>query len=158
MARLTKAERRTLIRFSLVNKTDFQVYLHELITRTDKCLLSEKKYLNELSEVIKSIKMQNVDIESNEIIVEYSVYQLYYHLLQGLHTYLFNVIGDNTGTAMSYKKYRDLVEKKKKNKALSFEIYDLTDEQRSTLKLFNTLRNWSSHVPESLLTAERKID
>ncbi len=59
---------------------------------------------------------------------------------------------------MSYKKYRDLVEKKKKNKALSFEIYDLTDEQRSTLKLFNTLRNWSSHVPESLLTAERKID
>jgi len=148
---MTKQQKREMKSYKLDSKTHFIVYLRELITRTDKCLTKHKKYIDRLESYI-------VECNQNEkLIISYSDYEDFLSWLSSKEVYLFNVIGDNQKISMSYKKYRDMIDKKIKRNTLDFDVYQLTSVELTTLNRFNMLRNWSNHVPESLLHAELKL-
>jgi len=78
--------------------------------------------------------------------------------LQGhIETHLLNTVGDLQGSSMSYYKFRDLIQKKKKKKTLPFEMREIEDGILKILVGFNRARNFQNHEPESLITAEAKM-
>lgn len=157
MAKLIKEDKRKLKRFELNDKSDFIIYLHELITRTYKCIRLEKIYLERLSNYIDARIKENPNIDIKEIKVKEEVYHEFLHLLSSMDSYILNLIGDHQEVSMSYKKFRDLISKKKRKGKLDFEIRDLDESTANYINEFNKLRNWINHVPESLLMSEIKL-
>lgn len=132
-------------------------YLRELITRTHKCLNAHNTYLEELKEYILKKSDGVLDCEQSNIFVDYLDYRRYLDLLSSPESYLLNLIGDSQAVSMSYKKFRDLIDKKIKKNKLDFELDALSEEEVFILSSLNKLRNWINHVPESLLTSEEKL-
>jgi hypothetical protein len=150
---LSKEERIKLKSFRLESKSEYQVYLREIITRMDKCIIKYKRHLNKLETYIK--KCKNKDAE--KAIVKYEDYSEFVDLISGVDSYLLNLIGDQQNESISYKKFRSIIEKRKNKGSLDFDIDDLDTETLELLKNINKLRNWANHVPESLLMSEIKL-
>ncbi|MCT4618346.1 MAG: hypothetical protein N4A62_03045 [Marinisporobacter sp.] len=129
-------------------KSDYIVYLQELIARTDKCLYKTKIYLDELDEIVNELEKTGLDKVSPDI------YSRYVDLLGNNTSYLLNLIGDKQKSSISYAKFRLVIDKRKSNDSLDFEIRDLDEKTEFILKDLNKMRNWHNHVPESLLLSE----
>lgn len=145
---MNKKDKIDLKSYQFDNKTDYIVYLQEIIARTDKCIFKMKMYLEELKKIIEELNKKNNDWVSADI------YSRYVDLLSNNTAYLLNIIGDKQKTSISYAKFRLVIGKRKLSNSLGFEMRDLDDEIEFYLKDLNIMRNWHNHVPESLLLSE----
>lgn len=141
--------------FHLIDKKDYILYLYELIIRIEGQKDPMKSTLKELECFINKNKKEG--IPDKDIKVSYREYERYSRMLEGSESYLFNLFGDHQASSMSYKKFRDIIKKKKDKNSLEFEIRDIDEEIDKSLKKLNKLRNWVNHVPESLLVADIKL-
>ncbi|MDU9050215.1 MAG: hypothetical protein Q3M30_15320 [Candidatus Electrothrix sp. Rat3] len=65
------------------------------------------------------------------------------------------MIGDETRIAVSYRKFRKILNKNKSE--LNIEIEQLPENELQILNDFNQHRNWGLHIPESLLRQKREF-
>lgn len=154
MLELSKEERRRMKSFDLKSKDEFIIYLQELIGRTYKCIRKHKRYLERLDSYIETLKNKEDD---KEIKISEEVYGEFTDLLSSIECYVLNLIGDHQQSSMSYKKFRDLIDKRKKRGTIDFEIRELDQTVIEYLNELNKIRNWANHVPESLLTSEIRL-
>ncbi|MCT4593198.1 MAG: hypothetical protein N4A57_02840 [Anaeromicrobium sp.] len=138
--------------FSLETKEDFIIYLSELIILVQMKLTILKRYLEQLE---KEIEICGLD-QNHNVKISPNVYQEYRDKLMNTQNYLLNLVGDETKTAMSYKKFRKILEKK--SKSIGIEFDKLKEELQALIIKANVSRNWSMHVPESLLNAQMEYD
>lgn len=68
---------------------------------------------------------------------------------------LNNLLGDHADKAVSYKKFR--YEANKRNIELDLGLEPLEEEVNRVLNILNTNRNWSLHIPESLVNTEFEV-
>ncbi|MFN4151500.1 MAG: hypothetical protein ACK4IX_11200 [Candidatus Sericytochromatia bacterium] len=134
--------------FKLQKKDDFIEYLKELIILVHKFILKQKKYLDDLKNKIESYE------SINSIKISTLEYDEISDKMMHIQGYLLNLIGDQSKDAMSYKKFRQKISG---NKHI-FGLKTLNNNISSILNQFNTSRNWSMHVPESLLNSRIKIN
>lgn len=152
-----KEEKRKLKTFRLNNKEDFVYYLYQLICRSYKLLKRQDRYLNELSTYIEDVQRKNILKRTAAIDVPYEDYSDFLALQGHIETHLLNTLGDLQGSSLSYYKFRDLIQKKKKKKTLPFEMREIEDDILEILIGLNRARNFQNHEPESLITAEAKM-
>ena len=143
--------------FKLEKKIDYQIYLQNIIAITYKCLDKHQRYLKKLDKLLNDTRKKYAICEPNKIAIDYFVYSEFVDLLGNVEGYLLNVIGDHQKSSISYKKFRDLIAKKKKRGNLDFEIRELDKNVQDLLEIFNSDRNWQNHIPESLLTSEIEL-
>lgn len=154
---IPKEEKRKLKTFQLNNKEDFIYYLYQLICRCYKILKQQDRYLNKLKVYIEDVQRKNILKRAEVIDVPYEDYSDFLALQGHIETHLLNIIGDLQGSSLSYYKFRDLIQKKKKKKTLPFEMREIEDDILEILVGFNRARNFQNHEPESLITAEAKL-
>lgn len=157
MSKLSKEEKKKMKSFRLENRLQFEVYLRELITRTHKCLTKEKMYLERLSKYIGEKKLEKIGLETKDIVIKYLDYSEFLSLLSGVEAYAVNIVGDNQSISMSYKKFRDIICKRKNKGTIDFALPDLSEDEQSSLNHICMLRNFLNHIPESLLMSELKL-
>lgn len=137
--------------FNLTNKEDYIYYLSEIIIDfiTYKNRLSI--YQLEINDLIKNNK--------DKKIIETYLFQSISDRVKSLFYYIFNLIGDETKLAISYRKFRKRLYKNRVH--LKLLIEDLSEEEKQTINYFNKHRNWGLHIPESLIVQKKdffKID
>lgn len=137
--------------YKLDKKEDYIVYLRHLIILAHKNMMVYKMYLNKLEKYIN----QNEYDKKPESLIRPEVYFENQDKINNTSSYLLNLFADDTGIAMSYKKFRRCANKKIKKLQLGLD--ELDDEINNIIMQFNNLRNWSLHVPESLVTAQLEI-
>lgn len=157
MIELSKEEKRNMKRFELKDKVEYEIYLHELITRMYICINKQKKYLKKLHSYIEVLKVKNPNKSMEEIEAKHDDYSEFVDMISNIESNALNLMGDNQQTSISYVKFRDIIYKKKKKGTLKFEIRDLDEKTIDLMKDINRARNWANHVPESLLAAELKL-
>lgn len=138
--------------YKFETKEDYILYLRELIILAHKHMKNYKRYLENLEKYIK----KNEYDKKPEALIKPEVYFENQDKINNTSTYLFNLFADDTAIAMSYKKFRRYANSKK-TKELQLGLDELSDEIQDIIMQFNNLRNWSSHVPESLITAHLEI-
>lgn len=133
--------------FKFNDKTDYIFYLSELITdlfqKTDRL----KKYRQEIEYVI--LKNPNAKFIHSDI------YESISDKVNRLLQYLFNLLGDESRKAVSYRKFRKRLFKDKKT--LNIKLDELVDSELKILAEFNSLRNWGLHIPESLFIQKKEF-
>lgn len=157
MIGLTNIDKKNMKQFKLENELDFVIYLQELIVRTYKCIQKQKRYLLKLSNYIQKVVDENNGKGIKEIKIKYEDYSEFVDMLSGVESYVVNLIGDCTTSAMSYMKFRKMALKRNKKDANKIRIRNLNENVDFLIKDFNRIRNWQNHVPESLLLAEIKL-
>lgn len=154
---MNRKNKKELKQFKLESKDDFVIYLQELITRTDKCIYHFGNHLKIFKEFIEVKKNENTDLSIEEILISSIDYNLYLSIMSGHIFYILNVIGDLSNGAISYYKFRDIIQKRINKKSLDFEIDELPKDIKDDLVLFNKSRNWYNHIPESLINAHIEL-
>ncbi|KAA0781923.1 hypothetical protein [Bacillus sp. BB56-3] len=137
--------------FNLKSKNDYIVYLRHLIIPSYKSLSLYKKYLAQVEEIIENKKLN----ERPNSIISNDIYEESKAKLLFVANHLLNIYGDHSNFAMSYKKFR---EKAKKDKSISLILPNLDEETKSNLNNLNSMRNWGSHIPESLLISQIELN
>lgn len=139
--------------FALDNKENFIIYLKFLIEHTQIHMRSHKRYLKEIAEVIEKMELR----EDKKKKIDSTIYiDLRYKIMKP-QDMLLNLLGDETKSALSYRKFRVLVKRKMKKNNLDLGLVELSDEMWHLLKEFNIWRNWGLHMPESLLVANIEV-
>ena len=133
--------------FSLTTKEDYIFYLNEIISDLIQKRDRLETYCNEINLVLKN----NPDSK----FIQSELYEPTSDKICRLFQYIANIIGDDTKTAVSYKKYRRLLYKNRIS--LTLNIPPLSEEENKILNSFNQLRNWSLHIPESLLLQKKSF-
>ena len=128
-------------------KTDYIFYLAEIISDTYKYKTRLKRYLLEIEQMLN----ENQSAETVETIL----YEAISDKTKAVLYYLFNLLGDESNCAISFRRFRKLLIKNSKN--LNIELKQLTNDEAKASNHFNTHRNWGLHIPESLLTNKRQI-
>ncbi|WP_229377308.1 leukocidin/hemolysin toxin family protein [Shewanella woodyi] len=121
--------------------------MSQIIADTVKYKARLKRYLLEINDLIES----DPDAE----VVEATAYESISDKSKALLYYLFNLFGDESKSAVSYRKFRKLLVKGASCLDVSFE--QLTNEEAQISNSFNQHRNWGLHIPESLFTNQRQI-
>lgn len=138
--------------YKLEKKEDYILYLRELIILVHKNMMTYKMYLEKLEEYIN----KNEYDKKPESLIRPEIYFENQDKINNTSSYLLNLFADDTGIAMSYKKFRRYANKNKIRK-LQLGLDKLDNEINDIIMQFNNLRNWSLHVPESLVTAQLEI-
>jgi hypothetical protein len=126
--------------FKFNEKADYIFYLSELIID----LIQKKDRLTKYSSEIELIIKHN----PNAKFINSDLFDSISDKTNRLYQYLFNLIGDESKKAVSYRKFRKILYKQRNNLNISLE--QLTQDENEILSAFNSLRNWSLHIPESL--------
>lgn len=133
--------------FKFNDKTDYIFYLAELITdcyqKTDRL----KKYGQEIEQIILT--------NPNAKIIQTEFYESISDKVNRLYQYIFNLLGDESKKAVSFRKFRKRLYNDK-NK-LNIKLEQLSQNELKILGEFNTLRNWGLHIPESLLIQKKEF-
>lgn len=133
--------------FKFNDKTDYIFYLSELITdllqKTDRL----KKYGQDIEHLIL--------VNPNAKLIQAEIYESISDKVNRLFQYLFNLLGDESRKAVSYRKFRKRLFKDKKT--LDIELGELSESELKTLAEFNSLRNWGLHIPESLFIQKKEF-
>lgn len=131
--------------YSFNTITDYIFYLSEIISDCHQKKSRLEKYLGEIDILIKENPVaKSIEADLYEEISDKSL-----RLIQ----YLSNLIGDNTKWAMSYSRFRKVLESNKNKLWIS--INELKKSELDLLHEFNSLRNWWLHIPESLIISKR---
>lgn len=131
--------------FRFNEKTDYIYYLSELITDLIQKKDRLTKYHSEIEFIIKN--------NPNAKFISSEIYESISDKTNRLFQYLFNLIGDESKKAVSYRKFRKVLYKQKSQLNISLE--QLTQDENKILSDFNSLRNWGLHIPESLYLQKR---
>ena len=132
--------------FSLANKEDFGFYLFYLITKIYPRLERHNRYIEELEKIIED--------NTSKYFISACIYEDIYDKIFNNEKILLNLFGDLSKAGMSYYKFRILLDKKIKSNNQKFKDYKLTEDKIiNYLKDLNSLRNWTLHVPESLMVS-----
>lgn len=126
--------------FKFNDITDYIFYLSELIVD----LLQKTNRLKLYKEEIQQI----ISLNQDKKYIQSELYETISDKVNRLFQYLFNLLGDESKKAVSYKKYRKILYKNKKS--LGIILNDLSQNELDILAELNTLRNWGLHIPESL--------
>ncbi|WJM09795.1 hypothetical protein [Paenibacillus sp. PK1-4R] len=136
--------------YKLESKHDFIHYLRFLIVTAHKQVLQYRKYINELKKTIEEL-----DLNSDEVkFFNGEIYDEFRDKLGFVSLGLLNIFADETNTAASYKKLRKIIDRKKD---IDFGLSDLSDDIQSIISQFNNGRNWSAHMPESIIHAQLEV-
>lgn len=128
-------------------KEDYIYYLSELIIDTIQKSKRLKKYENEIDNLLKNNRGKKL--------IEAEFYESFSDKTSRLFQYIFNLIGDETKQAFSYRKFRKILFKNRR--LLNIEIEHLTTEEEFIIGEFHKLRNWSLHIPESIHNHKREF-
>jgi hypothetical protein len=126
--------------FKFNTKADFIFYLAELITD----LVQKKDRLERYRNEVKLVLKNNPDAK----FIQSEIYESISDKVNRVNQYIFNLIGDESKKAVSYRKFRKILFKQRDN--LNITLNSLTQEEAQTINEFNQLRNWGLHIPESL--------
>lgn len=133
--------------FNLEEREDFIFYLRDLIVRVHTRLKRYKRYLDSINEDINKYRI----LEKEDVIIPAFIYEEHADKYGNCLKHLSNLIADNSKSAMSYLKFRKFAEKK------DFGFVKLDQKTSELLNNINTLRNWSLHIPESMLNAQLEV-
>lgn len=132
--------------FKFSDRGDFIFYLSELIVdliqKTDRL----KHYHKEIDLILKN--------NPNAKFLDSILYDSISDKVNRIFQYLFNLIGDESKKAVSYRKFRKILFKHMTELKITLE--PLADKENEILSDFNSLRNWGLHIPESLFLQKRK--
>ncbi|MCP4523858.1 MAG: hypothetical protein GY828_06610 [Candidatus Gracilibacteria bacterium] len=131
--------------FKFNEKADYIFYLAELITD----LIQKKDRLERYGNEIKLVLKDN----SNAKFIQSEIYESISDKVNRVFQYLFNLIGDESKKAVSYRKYRKILYRAKNS--LKITINQLPQKEAEILGEFNQLRNWGLHIPESLFLQKK---
>ncbi|WP_179088366.1 hypothetical protein, partial [Paenibacillus odorifer] len=112
-----------------------------LIMLAKRQLFYYKKYLVEMEQILDA---QSLILKGND-------YEELRNKISYLDIFLLNLFGDETKSALSYRKFRKLINRNKHEICI---LEDLPKKIIEYLDELNNLRNWAAHIPESLLNAE----
>ncbi|WP_286907001.1 hypothetical protein [Clostridium sp. UBA1652] len=129
------------------SKKDSIIFLNQFIVLTDKRMMRFKSAINDL-------KKELLKYDENITEVSTEVYHRHQERIDCCFAYLLNLFGDETKTAVSYIQFRNVVNKKIKKGELDFKLNELDDEMSNILKEFREARNFTHHVPQSLLNSQ----
>ena len=127
--------------------TDYIFYLSELIVDLLQKTNRLKMYKNEIQQIISLYPDKNF--------IQSELYETISDKVNRLFQYLFNLLGDETKKAVSYKKYRKILYKNKNS--LGIVLNDLSQNELNILADLNTHRNWGLHIPESLYIQKKEF-
>jgi uncharacterized protein YktA (UPF0223 family) len=132
---------------SINSKKDAIIYLNQLITLVDKRMKRLQRGIKDISKKIDYLndKVDKIDTEEFQRLAE---------AIESTTLYLFNLFADETKTAVSYKQFRKVIDKKFKNGQIEFELENLDEKITGLLTEFRNQRNWSHHVPQSLFNSQ----
>lgn len=128
-------------------KKDAIIFLNQMIVLVDKRMMRFKRSILDLEE-----ELNKYDENVKKIHTE--IYHRHSERIECLSNYLFNLFGDETKTAVSYKQFRNILEKKVKQGSMEFQLDELGSDIVSLLNEFRDMRNWSHHVPQSVLNSQ----
>ena len=126
--------------FKFNEKADYIFYLSELIIDLIQKKDRLTKYRSEIELIIKN--------NPNAKFINSDLFDSISDKTNRLYQYLFNLIGDESKKAVSYRKFRKILYKQRNS--LNISLDQLTQDENEILSAFNSLRNWSLHIPESL--------
>lgn len=131
--------------FKFNNEADFILYLAELITD----LIQKKDRLERYGNEVKLILKNN----PNAKFIQSDIFESINDKVNRINQYIFNIIGDESKKAVSYRKFRKILFKQKNN--LKITLNNLPREEVELIGEFNQLRNWGLHIPESLYVQKK---
>ncbi|EHK2440915.1 hypothetical protein KCL46_000936 [Clostridium perfringens] len=129
------------------NKKDAIIFLNQLIILTDKRMMRLKRAVKDLEKFLLTHTEDDTKIPTD-------VYHRYSESIECTSNYLLNLLGDETKTAVSYKLFRNILEKQTKKGQLDFQLDKLEPEIVTLLNEIRNMRNWSHHVPQSLFNSQ----
>ena len=92
--------------------------------------------------------------EKRRLVIRTEIFYKHSERIECLSNYLLNLFGDETKTAVSNKQFRNILEKKVKQGHKEFQLDELESEIVTLLNEFRDMRNWSHHVPQSVLNSQ----
>jgi hypothetical protein len=128
-------------------KEDYIFYLSEIISDTVKYKERLKRYLTEINDLVA--------LNPDAKVIDAFTYESVSDKAKAILYYLFNLLGDESKSAISYRKFRKRLVKGAPCLGTKFDT--LTNEEAQISNSFNQHRNWGLHIPESLLTNKREI-
>jgi hypothetical protein len=131
----------TLKQFKFSDKEDFIYYLRELILLVHKNVVKYEEQVQELELYIEEHKL----IERPNRVISPKVYADFRGRLLFISNYLLNAFGDQADLGISYQNYRKAARKQ------NIKLLDLSDEEQAELNSLTTSRDWSAHIPASIL-------
>ncbi len=129
------------------SKKDAIIFLNQLIILVDKRMMRLKRCILELEDELKKYD----DVENK---IRTDIYNIYSERIEHLTNYLFNLLGDETKMAVSYKQFRNILDKKVKQGHQELRLDELDKDTEILLNQFRDMRNWSHHVPQSILNSQ----
>lgn len=132
---------------AIENKKDAIIFLNQIIILVDKRMMRLKRSILDLEEELKNY-------DENVKIIRTDIYHRHSERIECLSNYLFNLFGDETKTAVSYKQFRNIIEKKVRQGHQEFQLDELESDIVNLLNEFRDMRNWSHHVPQSILNSQ----
>lgn len=132
--------------FPLDGKENCRIYLLRIVTTAELCIIRLKEYNTQGKAIL--------DKYADEKIIPYDIYIDFADKTENVTSYLLNILGDAQSSSISYFKYRKQAKKLMQKDAEGIKVLEWPNELEELLNDFNRLRNWSNHVPESLLISE----
>ncbi|AWM23010.1 hypothetical protein [Bacillus subtilis] len=136
-----------LRKYKFNSKDDFIFYLREILVTASKNI----SYLENKLQLLKNYIDERNLIERPKRVISAEMYDDYKSTISNTTNYLSNLFGDASDLGISYRNYRTFV--KKKADELNLKYLDFTQEQEELMNKITTARNWSSHIPASLINS-----
>ncbi|WP_143691139.1 hypothetical protein [Wohlfahrtiimonas populi] len=133
--------------FKFTDKTDYIFYLSELISDLLQKTSRLEKYDSQINDLIA--------LNHHNKIIQADIYEEMSDKTCRIFQYLFNLLGDESKKAVSYKKFRKILFKNQKNIGITLD--ELPQNEIEILGRFHTLRTWSLHIPESLFIQKKEF-
>jgi hypothetical protein len=131
--------------FNFSDISDYVFYLSELIIDTIQKKERIEFYLKEIENIIETNpKAKLINSDLYEAISDKTMRPI---------QYIFNLLGDESKKAVSYRKFRKLLFNNKMKLGIQLDKLNLDEE--NILGQFNQLRNWGLHIPESLFIQKK---
>ncbi|MCY9056435.1 hypothetical protein MOE81_00570 [Bacillus inaquosorum] len=134
-----------LRKYKFNSKDDFIFYLREILIIASKNI----SYLENKLQLLKNYIDERNLIERPKRVVSAEMYDDYKSTISNTTSYLSNLFGDASDSGFSYRNYRTFV--KKKADELNLKYLDFTQEHEALMNRITTARNWSNHIPASLI-------
>lgn len=133
--------------FQFNQLSDYIFYLSELIIDSINNIEKLESYHKEVDyNLATNIEVKYINSE---------IYESISDKVNRRFQYLFNLVGDESRKAVSYRKYRKVLYSKRN--VLKIKIEKLNEKEQEILNDFNKLRNWGLHIPESLYSAKKQF-
>lgn len=132
--------------FPLDSKENCCIYLCRIISSCELCMDKLKKYNAQTKDELEK--------SNHAEVISYDIYSELYDKTGNVISYLLNLLGDSQTTSISYFKYRQQIQKRIKRGSVDIQLAIISPEVSELMSEFNKRRNWTNHVPESLLIAE----